>query len=227
MTASSTRTSRCAAGWSGRSIDEQVPAAVALRPGPGQPRGRRERHPASALRRSMRLATALENGVRDLRRAGSDVLLFAFGEPGPAVARDGPGPRADPRLQLGRPCHRRALRLLSSSASGRWRPTTTTGCGTRTGCTCPRPGMRWRRARHSRRSGVGDAGLAHAGRARPRARRSPARAPVARELDAGHLAPWLVRRMRGESSGDDGPAQASRPGCAVPGGGLPSAGNTK
>jgi lysophospholipase L1-like esterase len=61
-------------------IAEQVPAAVALGPDLASI--------AVGVNDTLRphfeldpLATALENGVRDLRAGGSDVLLFAFGDP--------------------------------------------------------------------------------------------------------------------------------------------------
>lgn len=61
-------------------IDEQVPAALALQPDlVSLAAGVND-----TLRRSYDLdasATALENGVRALRRQGADVLLFAFGDP--------------------------------------------------------------------------------------------------------------------------------------------------
>ncbi len=61
--------------------DEQVPMAIAMRPelvsfAAGV---------NDALRRNYdlhRTATAVENGVRALRASGSDVLLYAFGDPG-------------------------------------------------------------------------------------------------------------------------------------------------
>jgi len=61
-------------------IDQQVPAAVRLRPDLASL--------AVGVNDTLRphfeldpVATALENGVRDLRGAGADVLLFAFGDP--------------------------------------------------------------------------------------------------------------------------------------------------
>jgi lysophospholipase L1-like esterase len=61
-------------------IDEQVPAAIALGPdlasiAVGVNDTLRPRFDVDPL------ATALENGVRRLRGSGSDVLLFAFGDP--------------------------------------------------------------------------------------------------------------------------------------------------
>ena len=61
-------------------IDEQVPAAVGLQPDlVSLAVGVND-----TLRRTFDLdavATSLENGVRDLRGTGADVLLFAFGDP--------------------------------------------------------------------------------------------------------------------------------------------------
>ncbi len=61
-------------------VAEQVPTAVALRPDLASL--------AVGVNDTLRphfdldpIATAMENGVRDLRAAGSDVLLFAFGDP--------------------------------------------------------------------------------------------------------------------------------------------------
>lgn len=61
-------------------VREQVPAAVALRPdltslAVGVNDTLRRRFDVNAA------ATDLENGVRSLRAAGTDVLLFAFGDP--------------------------------------------------------------------------------------------------------------------------------------------------
>ena len=61
-------------------VDEQVPAAVRLRPdlaslAVGVNDTLRPRFDLDAV------ATALENGVRDLRGSGADVLIFAFGDP--------------------------------------------------------------------------------------------------------------------------------------------------
>ena len=61
-------------------IDEQVPAAVRLRPelaslAVGVNDTLRPRFDLDSV------ATALESGVRDLRGAGADVLIFAFGDP--------------------------------------------------------------------------------------------------------------------------------------------------
>lgn len=61
-------------------IAEQVPAALRLEPdlvtlGAGVNDAMRRHFDLDAL------ATALETGVRDLRRSGADVVLFAFGDP--------------------------------------------------------------------------------------------------------------------------------------------------
>ncbi len=61
-------------------IDEQVPTAVAMRPdlvtlGAGVNDSLRPRFDINAT------ATAMERGVRALRAAGADVLLFEFGDP--------------------------------------------------------------------------------------------------------------------------------------------------
>lgn len=62
-------------------IAEQVPAALRLEPdlvtlGAGVNDAMRRHFDLDAM------ATALEGGVRDLRRSGVDVVLFAFGDPG-------------------------------------------------------------------------------------------------------------------------------------------------
>jgi lysophospholipase L1-like esterase len=61
-------------------VDEQVPVAISL----GADLVSLAVGVNDALRRRFDVnatATALENGVRDLRASGSDVLLFAFGDP--------------------------------------------------------------------------------------------------------------------------------------------------
>ena len=103
----------------------------------------------------------------------------------------------------------------TSSASGRSPPTTTIGSGTTTDCTCRPRVIGWLRTRHWRPSGVGDPTWRTPAVPGPRPRRT-AQAASHLRWTTGHLAPWVARRVRGESSGDAVAAQAPEPGSPCP-----------
>ena len=180
-------------------IDEQVPMACALAPdlasiAVGVNDTLRPRYDLHAA------ATALENGVRALRRTGSDVLLFGFGDPSRrsrlmAPVRDriraynsAVGAIAD---EYG--CYRVSFWQVAAFDDDRmwdadWLHLSPQGHALAARCALSALGI-----------GDDDWRTPVVPEARPPLpRRVVANARWTRE----HLAPWVVRRVRGESSGD-------------------------
>jgi lysophospholipase L1-like esterase len=181
-------------------VDQQVPAAVALGPdlasiAVGVNDTLRAHFDLNAV------ATALENGVRDLRRSGSDVLVFAFGDPS--------------RRSLAMAPVRERIRAYNSAVEA---------IATHYGCYRV---TFWEVAAYDD-DGLWDADRLHLSPAGHRLAaltalealglgdaswRTPAvpgpRRPLHRKAGeharwtTGHLAPWILRRLRGESSGDE------------------------
>ena len=180
-------------------MDEQVPAAASLGPdlvsiavGVND-----------TLRRSFDLdavATALEGGVRTLRNGGSDVLLFAFGNPVRrsrlmATVRDRIHGYNSAVVSIARhyDCHLVSFWDVAVYDDPRlwaddWLHLSPLGHAITAECVLSTLGLgddRWRTPLEPE----------------PRA---PLHARVAGDARwvTGHLAPWVVRRLRGESSGD-------------------------
>jgi lysophospholipase L1-like esterase len=181
-------------------IAEQVPTALALGPdltslAVGVNDTLRPRFDLDAV------ATALENGVRDLRAGGSDVLVFAFGDP--------------VRRSMAMAPIRERIRGYNSAVHA---------IAQRYGCyvvdfwqvaaydderlwDADRLHLSPSGHRLATRTALSALGLGDdrwrtpaVPAPRPRAHRQ---ARVHWKWTTGHLAPWLVRRARGESSGDD------------------------
>ena len=149
------------------------------------------------------LATALENGVRDLRGSRLRRPALRLRRPGPPVAGDGAGARADPRPTTPRSTPSPSTTTATSSASGRWPPIDDDRLWDEDRLHLSPAGHRLAartrpRGAGARRSAVADARWCP--RRDPHAGRRRRRICAGRR---GHLAPWVVRRMRGESSGDE------------------------
>jgi lysophospholipase L1-like esterase len=181
-------------------IAEQVPAAVALAPDLASIavgvndtlRPRFELDP---------LATALENGVRELREHGSDVLLFAFGDPArrsramaPVRERIRGYNSAVRAIAEHYDCYLVSFWEVGAYDDDRlWDED-------RLHLSPAGHALAARTALEA--LGVGDP--AWRTPAVPAARPPlPVRARSHVSWTAGHLAPWIVRRIRGESSGDE------------------------
>lgn len=180
-------------------IAEQVPAAVAMAPDLASI--------AAGVNDSLRprfdlnpLATALESGVRDLRSSGCDVLLFAFGDPGrrsramaPVRERIRAYNSAVRAIALHYDCYLVSFWEVAAYDDDRlW----------------DEDRLHLSPAGHQLAAhtalealGIGDPGW------RTPLVPGPRPSPVVRagshvRWTTGHLAPWIVRRARGESSGD-------------------------
>ena len=181
-------------------VDEQVPVALALRPDlVSLAAGIND-----ALRRRFDLdvtATALESAVRRLRAGGTDVLLFAWGDPARRSATMAPVRERVRRLNsaveaiAGRyDCYVASYWLVAAFDDERlW----------------SEDRLHLAPAGHRLAARTALAGLG----ADDRHWRTPAvPGPRPRRVERlrehthwtrAHLAPWLVRRLRGESSGDE------------------------
>ena len=194
----------------GQVADEQVPQAIAMAPdlvslAAGGNDLLRFRSDPDAL------AQSFDEVVRTLLMAGCQVLIFTGFDPQvPGAAAD---PRQGGRLQHAPARDRRPARLPRRGPVGRCPCCGIRGPGARTGCTSPRTrtaGWRCAPARCSASTVAEDwrapwpaadavtGGVAASGRAAwLAARRMDLR--WARE----HAAPWVARRVRGISSGDN------------------------
>jgi len=180
-------------------IAEQVPAAIAL----GPDLASIAVGVNDSLRRSFDLdrnATALETGVRSLRATGSDVLLFAFGDPArrsramaPVRERIRAYNSAVGAIAAHYDCYLVSFWEVAAYDDDRlW----------------DEDRLHLSPAGHELASrqalealGLGDP--AWRTPAVPGPRPSPARRAASHaRWTTGHLAPWLLRRLRGESSGD-------------------------
>jgi lysophospholipase L1-like esterase len=178
---------------------EQVPAAIAMAPDLASI--------AVGINDALRprfeldpLATALENGVRDLRSAGCDVLLFAFGDPARRSFAMAP---VRERIRA----YNSAVRAIASHydcyVASFWEVAAYDDdrLWDEDRLHLSAAGHRLAARTALEALGVGDPGWRTPAVPGPRPSR---RAQAASHLrwTTGHLAPWVARRVRGESSGD-------------------------
>jgi lysophospholipase L1-like esterase len=182
-----------------QAIAEQVPVAVDLRPDLASI--------AVGVNDSLRrrfeldpLATALENGVRELRVHGSDVLLFAFGDPARRSRAMAP---VRERIRAYNSAVRAIAEHYDCYLVSFWEVAAYDDDRLWDEDRLHLSPAGHRLAAHTALEalGVGDPGWRTPAVPGPRPSRA-ARAASHLHWTTGHLAPWIARRVRGESSGD-------------------------
>jgi lysophospholipase L1-like esterase len=183
----------------GQAMAEQVPAAVALEPdlasiAVGVNDTLRRRFDLDPL------ATALENGVRALRSTGCDVLLFAFGDPARRSLAMAP---VRERIRAYNSAVRAIAEHYDCYLASFWEVAAYDDdrLWDDDRLHLSPEGHRLAARTALEALGAGDDSWRTPAVPGPRPPR-PAQAASHLRWTTGHLAPWLVRRARGESSGD-------------------------
>lgn len=178
---------------------EQVPAAVAMAPdlasiAVGVNDALRPRFDVDPL------ATALENGVRALRTTGCDVLLFAFGDPARRSRAMAP---VRERIRAYNSAVRAIAEYYDCYLVSFWEVAAYDDDRLWDADRLHLSPAGHQLAAHTALEalGVGDPGWRTPSVPGPRPSRTGQAASHLR-WTTGHLAPWIVRRLRGESSGD-------------------------
>jgi lysophospholipase L1-like esterase len=181
-------------------IDEQVPAALALEPDLASI--------AVGVNDSLRrrfdldpLATALERGVRQLRAGGCDVLLFAFGDPARRSRAMAP---VRERIRAYNSAVHAIAEHYDCYLVSFWEVAAydDDGLWDEDRLHLSPDGHRLAALTALEALGVGDPHWRTPAVPGPRPSLAAQSASHAR-WTTGHLAPWVARRLRGESSGDD------------------------
>jgi lysophospholipase L1-like esterase len=206
----------------GQVMAEQVPAAVELGPdlasiAVGVNDSLRRRFDLGSM------ATALENGVRELRATGCDVLLFAFGDPArrsramaPVRERIRAYNSAVHAIAEHYDCYLASFWEVAAYDDDRlWDEDR---------LHLSPAGHRLAAQTALEALGAGDPSWRTPAVPGPRPSR-PSQAASHLRWTTGHLAPWLARRARGESSGDA--VQPKHPDWIAVAGRLASTQNTK